>query len=100
MSEITIRILPKLAERILADKTTGGQSVASLSSQAIRIVQTHGRRITYAPLLMLPLGIRGAMSARGGHRGAVIEIDGPEAIIPGRGIIIDNCCDQVTTKNR
>ena len=62
--------------------------MASLSSQALTIVQHHGRSITYAPLA-LQKGHGCAMSVRGGFRGAIIEIDAPDTLILGRGVIID-----------
>jgi hypothetical protein len=47
MSQITIHIHTKLADRLLADGAEGALAVASLSRQAMRIVQSHGRRIAY-----------------------------------------------------
>jgi hypothetical protein len=89
MSQITIHIHPKLADRLLADGSDGAHAVATLSRQAMRIVQSHGRRIAYAPVL-LPTGEGCSMSARGGIRGVVVEIDPPGTAIPGRGVVKDN----------
>jgi hypothetical protein len=86
MSQITIHIHPELAEKLLADGVEGARAVAALSRQAIRLVQACGRRIAYAPVV-LPDGTNCAMSARGGARGLVVEIDPPGAAIPGRGVV-------------
>lgn len=89
MSQITIHIHPHLAERLLADGVEGAHAVASLSRQAIRVVQSCGRRIAYAPIL-LPNGQGCSMSARGGARGVIVEIDPPGTTIPGRGVVREN----------
>ena len=86
MSQITIHIHPQLAEKVLADGVDGARAVADLSRQAIRVVQACGRRIAYAPIV-LPNGTGCAMSARGGARGLVFEIDRPGTVIPGRGVV-------------
>jgi hypothetical protein len=57
-----------------------------LSRQAIRIVQACGRRIAYAPVV-LSNGTGCAMSAHGGARGLLVEIDRPGTVIPGRGVV-------------
>ena len=88
MSQITIHIHPALAEKLLADGDQGARAVAALSRQAIRVVQACGRRITYAPIV-LPNGTSCAMSAWGGARGLVVEIDPPGTTIPGRGVVLE-----------
>ena len=88
MSQITIHFHPELAEKLLADGVEGARAVASLSRQAIRVIQDSGRRIAYAPI-ELPNGTGCAMSARGGANGLVVEIDPPGSTIPGRGIVRD-----------
>jgi hypothetical protein len=86
MSQITIHIHPELAEKLLADGVDGARAVAALSRQTIRIVQACGRRIAYAPVV-LPNGTGCAMSARGGARGLIVEIDRLGTVIPGRGVV-------------
>lgn len=88
MSQITIHIHEKLAAKLLAEGAEGAKAAASLSRQAIRVVQACGRRIAYAPVLM-PDGEGCAMSARGGLRGVIIEIDPPGTLIPGRQVVIE-----------
>ncbi len=88
MTEITIRLHPKLAEGLLANEAKGAQIIASLSHQAAKVMQRYGRHITYAPLV-LQKGAGCAMSVRGGARGAIIEIDAPDTLIVGRGVVID-----------
>jgi len=86
MSQITIHIHSQLAEMLLADGVEGARTLATLSRQAIQVVQQCGRLITYAPVV-LPNGMGCAMSARGGARGLIVEIDQPGTMIPGRGIV-------------
>ena len=86
MSQITIHIHPELAEKLLADGIEGARAVAAVSRQAIRVVQASGRRIAYAPVVM-PDGTSCAMSAHGGLRGLIVEIDRPGTAIPGRGVV-------------
>jgi hypothetical protein len=88
MSQITIHIHPQLAEKLLADGVGGARAVATLSSQAIRVVQACGHRIAYAPV-MLPNGEGCSMSARRGARSVIVEIDPPGTTIPGRGVVRD-----------
>jgi len=88
MSQITIHFHPDLAEKLLADGVEGARAVASLSRQAIRVIQDSGRRIAYAPI-ELPNGKGCAMSARGGANGLIVEIDPPGSTIPGRGVVRD-----------
>ncbi len=86
MSQITIHIHPQLAEALLADGVDGARALGAVSRQAIHIVQACGRRIAYAPVI-LPNGKGCAMSARGGARGLIVEIDQPGTMIPGRGVV-------------
>ena len=86
MSQITIHIHPQLAEQLLAKGVDGARAVASASRQALRIVQACGWHITYAPVV-LPNGEGCAMSARGGQRGIVIEIDRAGTLVAGRGVV-------------
>jgi len=86
MSQITIHIHPELAEKLLADGVEGARAVAAVSRQAIRVVQACGRRIAYAPVV-LPDGTSCAMSAHGGARGLILEIDRLGTAIPGRGVV-------------
>jgi hypothetical protein len=88
MSQITIHIHPELAKSILAEGKDGAHAVAAISRQSLRIIQSCGRRITYAPVV-LPNGTGCAMSTRGGMRGLFIEIDRPGTSIPGRGVVLD-----------
>ncbi len=57
MPEITIRLHPDLAEKLLAAGPEGGQALSSLWRQAERAVRSHGGRIAYAPAV-LPGGHR------------------------------------------
>jgi hypothetical protein len=86
MSQITIHIHPQLAEKLPADGVDGAGAIAALSRQAIRVVQACGRRIAYAPVV-LPNGTGCAMSARGGARGLIVEIDRAGTLIAGRGVV-------------
>ena len=86
MSQITIHIHPELAEKLLAGGVDGARAVAAVSRQAIRVVQACGRRIAYAPVV-LPDGTSCAMSAHGGARGLILEIDRLGTAIPGRGVV-------------
>jgi hypothetical protein len=86
MWQITIHIHPELAEKLLAEGVDGARAVAAVSRQAMRVVQACGRRIAYAPVV-LPNGTGCAMSARGGARGLIVEIDRPGTVIPGRGVV-------------
>ena len=86
MSQITIHFHPELAEKLLADGDAGARAVAALSRQAMRVVQSCGRRIAYAPIA-LPNGMGCAMSTRGGAGDLVVEIDPPGSTIPGRGVV-------------
>jgi hypothetical protein len=86
MSQITIHFHPVLAEKLLTDGVEGARAVAAPSRQAIRVVQASGRRIAYAPIA-LPNGTGCAMSAWGGARGLVVEIDAPGTTILGRGVV-------------
>ena len=88
MSQITIHIHSELAERLLAGGVEGARAVAALSRQAISVVQSSGRRIAYAPVIVPNVGSC-AMSARGGARGVVVEIDRLGTAIPGRGVVRD-----------
>ncbi len=88
MPEITIRLHPDLADRILAAGPEGGAKLASLWRQAERAVRAHGGRIAYAPAV-LPGGIGCAMSVRSGFRGVVVEVDRPGTLIPGRGVVAE-----------
>ena len=86
MSQITIHIHPELAEKLLVAGVEGARAVAAVSRQAIRVVQASGRRVAYAPVI-LPDGTSCAMSAHGGLRGLIVEIDRPGTAIPGRGVV-------------
>jgi hypothetical protein len=97
MPQITIHIHPKLAERLLAEGIEGARAIGALSQQAARVVQDHGRRIAYAPVI-LPSGEGCSMSARGGARGVVVEIDPPGRAIPSRGVVKDDY--QTTPRER
>lgn len=88
MSEFSIHFHRELAERLIADRADGARGAASLSRQAMRIVQACGRRIAYAPVT-LPNGDCCAMSARGGARGIIVEIDPPGTGIDGRGVVLE-----------
>ena len=88
MSQITIHIHLELAEKLLVAGVEGARAVAAVSRQAIRVVQASGRRIAYAPVV-LPDGTSCAMSAHGGARGVVVEIDRLGTAIPGRGVVRD-----------
>jgi hypothetical protein len=88
MPEITIRLHPDLAERILAAGPEGGTQLASLWRQAERAVRSGGRRIAYAPAV-LPGGVGCAMRVRSGDRGMVVEVDRPGTLIPGRGVVAE-----------
>ena len=86
MSQITIHIHPELAERLLAGGDDGARGLASLSRQAIRVVQVCGRRIAYAPIVLPNVGSC-AMSARNGARGLIVEIDRLGTAINGRWVV-------------
>ena len=80
----SIHIHHEFAEKLLADGVEGARAVAALSRQAIRVVQACG--LAYAPIA-LPNGTGCAMSARGGARGLIVEIDPSGTTIPGRGVV-------------
>lgn len=88
MSQITIHIHPELARSLLAEGQDGARAVAAISRQALRIVQVCGWHIAYAPVV-LQNEIGCAMSARGGIRGLVVEIDRAGTMIPGRGVVLE-----------
>jgi len=88
MSDITIHLHAKLADRLLADRAHGPRALASLARQAIEVVQESGRRIAYAPVA-LPDGGGCAMSAHGRGGGVVVVIDPPGMAIPGRGVVVE-----------
>jgi len=97
MSQITIHFHSQLAEKLFADGADGARGIATLSRQALRIVQVCGRRIAYAPVV-LPNGTGCAMSARGGARGVIVEIDPPGTAIPGRGVVLDREANPAVNK--
>ena len=86
LPEITIRLHPELAEKLLAAGPEGARALSSLWRQVDRAVQSHGRRIAYAPAA-LPDGLACAMSVHLGLRGMVVEVDRPGTLIPGRGVV-------------
>ena len=86
MPEITIRLHPDLAEKLLAAGPAGGQALSSLWRQTERALRSHGSRIAYAPAI-LPNGLFCAMSVRVGLRGMLVEVDRPGTLIPGRGVV-------------
>ncbi|MGD0763849.1 MAG: hypothetical protein ABR929_11820 [Roseiarcus sp.] len=92
MPEITIRLHPDLADRILAAGSEGGPQIASLWRQAERAVRSYGPRIAYAPAV-LPDGTGCAMSVRSGFRGMVVEVDRPGTLIPSRGVVAERPFD-------
>jgi hypothetical protein len=87
LPEITIRLHPDLAEKLLAAGPEGPRTLSSLWRQVDGAVHSHGRRIAYAPVI-LPEGLC-AMSVRVGLRGMVVEVDRPGTLIPGRGVVAD-----------
>ena len=86
MPEITIRLHPDLAERLLAAGPEGARALSSLWRQVNGAVRSHGRHIAYAPAV-LPEGLLCAMSVHAGLRGMVVEVDRPGTLIPGRGVV-------------
>ena len=88
MPEITIRLHPDLADRILAAGPEGGLALASLWRQAERAVRSCGPRVAYAPAI-LPGGLGCAMSVRSGFRGMLVEVDRPGTLIPGRDAVAE-----------
>ncbi len=88
MPEITIRLHPDLAEKLLAAGPEGARSLSSLWHQVDRAVHSHGRRIAYAPAV-LPDGLACAMSVHVGLRGMVVEVARPGTLIPGRGVVAE-----------
>jgi hypothetical protein len=87
LPEITIRLHPDLAEKLLAAGPEGARTLSSLWRQVDGAVRSHGRRITYAPVI-LPEALC-AMSVQVGLRGMVVEVDRPGTLIPGRGVVAD-----------
>ncbi|HTV32038.1 MAG TPA: hypothetical protein VME69_02910 [Methylocella sp.] len=85
MPEITLRINPELA-RALSKSKAGVRAVLSTARQALAIVQASGGPITYAPV-SLPDGGGCAMSARAEKGRLVIDIDRPDTLIAGRGVV-------------
>jgi hypothetical protein len=85
LPEITIRLHPDLAEKLLAAGPEGARSLSSLWRQVDSAVQSHGPRIAYAPAV-LPDGLACAMSVHLGLRGMVVEVDRPGTLIRGRGV--------------
>jgi hypothetical protein len=88
MPEITIRLHPDLAERILAAGSEGGRALSILWREAGKAIESHGAHIAYAPAV-LPDGAHCAMSVHLGARGMIIEVDRPGTLIPGRGVVAD-----------
>ena len=88
MPQITIRLHPDLAERLLAAGPEGARALSSLWRQVDGAVRSHGRRIAYAPAV-LPEGLLCAMSDHAGLRGMVVEVDRPGTLIPGRGVVAE-----------
>jgi len=86
MPEITLRINPELA-RALSESKGGVRAVLSTARQALAIVQASGGLITYAPI-SLPDGKGCAMSARTEKGRVVIDIDRPDTLIVGRGVVL------------
>ena len=86
MPEITTRLHPDLAEKLLAAGPEGARTLSSLWRQVDCAVQSHGPRIAYAPAV-LPDGLLCAMSVHVGLRGMVVEVDRPGTLIPGRGVV-------------
>ena len=86
LPEITIRLHPDLAERLLAAEPEGARTLSSLWRQVEGAVRSSGRRIAYAPAV-LPDGLLCAMSVHIGLRGMVVEVDRPGTLIPGRGVV-------------
>jgi hypothetical protein len=88
MPEITIRLHPDLADRILAAGPDGGAQIASLWRQAERAVRSCGPRVAYAPAV-LPGGVGCAISVRSSCRGMLVEVDRPGTLIPGRSVVAE-----------
>jgi hypothetical protein len=88
MPEITIRLHPDLAERILAAGSEGGRALSVLWRQAGKAIDSYGPHIAYAPAI-LPDGAHCAMSVHLGPRGMVIEVDRPGTLIKGRDVVAD-----------
>ena len=86
MPDITIRLHPDLAEKLLAAGPEGARTLSCLWRQVEGAVRSNGRRIAYAPAV-LPDGLLCAMSVHVGLRGMVVEVDRPGTLIPGRGVV-------------
>jgi len=86
MSQITLHIHQELAETLLDGGRAGASAFASVSRQVVEIIQSHGRRIAYAPIY-LGDGRGAAMSVRGGRSGLIVEVDRPGTLLPGRGVV-------------
>jgi hypothetical protein len=89
LPEITIRLHPDLAEKLLAAGPEGARTLSSLWRQVNDTVRSTGPRIAYAPAV-LPDGLLCAMSIRVGLRGMVVEVDRPGTLIPGRGAVAEH----------
>jgi hypothetical protein len=88
LPQITIRLHPDLAERLLAAGPEGGRSLSALWRQVGRAIRSHGPHIAYAPAA-LPGGLHCAMSVHLGWRGMVVEVDRPGTLIPGRDVVAE-----------
>ncbi len=88
MPEITIRLHPDLADKLLAAGPEGARALSSLWRQVDAATRSQGRRIAYAPAV-LPDGLLCAMSVHVGLSSMVVEVDRPGTLIPGRGVVAE-----------
>ena len=86
MSEFTFRFHHETAAPLLASGDEGARHLAAAVRRAVLIVQSDGRDIAYAPLL-LGDGRGCAMSARRFRGGVLVEVDAPGTLLPGRGTV-------------
>jgi hypothetical protein len=88
LPDITIRLHPDLAEKLLAAGPQGARMLSTLWRQVDGAVRSNGRHIAYAPAV-LPDGLLCAMSVHVGLRGMVVEVDRPGTLIRARGVVTE-----------
>ncbi len=101
MPEITIRLHPDLADRLLAaGRRAGAVEPVAAGGAGGRLARAP---IAYAPAV-LPDGIGCAMSVHLGLSGMVLEVDRPGTPIPGRDVVAERPAEprraEVTSRAR
>lgn len=86
MSEFTLTFHPDTVAPLLSSGDDGARILAAAVRRAVRVVQSDGRDIAYAPVV-LGDGRGCAMSARRFRGGILVEFDAPGTLLPGRGTV-------------